>query len=397
MSQQSNHCLGLVLWYILLPVRYIILPVRNKRRAVFGLMITALLVQMFYTHSRPQSALSARISGDIVIITPSNSKSEDGVLQDQQASVAVDNGNLYGNDSVVKHHNVDYIISTPHLCNASSLLALIFVQSGTDGVEYRNLIRNTWGGIHEYGGHQIRTVFVIALPGPDASFTQDDILLESRLHLDMIQGNFIDHYRNLTYKHLMALHWVHTHCAQAKYIVKADDDTIINIFRLIRLLSHPDFTLSSAIYCSIYRHMKPRRDKGDKWYVTQDEYPGEMYPPYCEGFAYIMAPVLAPQLFNASHTTKYYWIDDVYVTGLLMEKIGARHIGFKDPFGYTTLSETSNDFGEPDKVLFLLLKYFRNTKKLTCWTRVWENIISQENSTTHHNLHLSARFVSHIH
>ena len=65
---------------------------------------------------------------------------------------------------------------------------------------------------------------------------QASLYRENYHHRDIIQGNFIDSYRNLTYKHAMGLKWVKYFCNGADYVLKTDDDNYINIFGVIRFL-----------------------------------------------------------------------------------------------------------------------------------------------------------------
>lgn len=58
---------------------------------------------------------------------------------------------------------------------------------------------------------------------------------------DIVQEDFVDSYRNLTHKAIMALRWVSQNCQNAKLILKADDDIFINIFKLV---GHNSFVLT---------------------------------------------------------------------------------------------------------------------------------------------------------
>ena len=155
----------------------------------------------------------------------------------------------------------------------------------------------------------------------------------------------------------------------------------MHVFRLLNFLDNDYYfskqsiltsrtnTKQDIIYCSVYRNHSPRRDKSDKWYVSRDEYPGDKYPPWCEGFAYIVKPHLVKKLYDMSLMTPYYWIDDVYVTGILAEKLNVTHRQFRNPYGYVYLFRSQPPH---DDVLFLLDKYVRNTQK---WRTIW-NITS---------------------
>lgn len=63
-----------------------------------------------------------------------------------------------------------------------------------------------------------------------SSSIHSEIQHESQEHGDIVMGNHIDSYRNLTLKHLTGYRWVLQYCAHAKYILKADDDTFIGKF-----------------------------------------------------------------------------------------------------------------------------------------------------------------------
>jgi len=61
-----------------------------------------------------------------------------------------------------------------------------------------------------------------------------------------------------------------------------------------------------------------------KWCVKESELRGRTrFPQYCAGIGYIVSSPLVPLLYNASKSTPFFWIDDVYVTGLLAKKLPA--------------------------------------------------------------------------
>jgi len=61
-----------------------------------------------------------------------------------------------------------------------------------------------------------------------------------------------------------------------------------------------------------------------KWCVKRNELRGRTrFPQYCAGIGYIVSSPLLPLLYNASKSTPFFWIDDVYVTGLLAKKLPA--------------------------------------------------------------------------
>lgn len=45
-----------------------------------------------------------------------------------------------------------------------------------------------------------------------------------------------------------------------------------------------------------------------------------MYPDYCSGSAYLVKAEDAAKIYSVSNKTNFFWIDDVFVTGILREK-----------------------------------------------------------------------------
>jgi len=73
-----------------------------------------------------------------------------------------------------------------------------------------------------------------------------------------------------------------------------------------------------------------------KWRVDRVAWPGDVYPPYCSGMAYVMSTDVAVALHRASYSVPFFWIDDVYLTGIVAKRIGlaaVRHVQFA--YAYT--------------------------------------------------------------
>ena len=48
--------------------------------------------------------------------------------------------------------------------------------------------------------------------------------------------DWLDAYKNLTYKGIMAMKWIKDYCNDVKFILKIDDDVVVNTFKLINHL-----------------------------------------------------------------------------------------------------------------------------------------------------------------
>ena len=194
--------------------------------------------------------------------------------------------NPYGpRDHIVNPHNFDYIINPGYsICNNSNtpVYILIYVHSGPTNYQRRIVIRETWATQTLFP--DIRLVFMIGKT-LDAN-TMKALVYENEIYQDIVQEDFIDSYKNLTYKGIMALKWISIYCSKTKYILKVDDDIVANTFTLINHLKfldkhHPN--RQNTILCLLWTAMMVMRDSKSKWYLSKEEFPFDKFPPYCSG------------------------------------------------------------------------------------------------------------------
>ena len=85
---------------------------------------------------------------------------------------------------------------------------------------------------------------------------------------------------------MTAMHWLTTYCSNAQFILKVDDDIIVNTFLLLRhlksMVEHKEIG-KRTVMCHVNRHMKVIRRKTSKWYVSPEEYSKNYYYKYCSG------------------------------------------------------------------------------------------------------------------
>lgn len=274
------------------------------------------------------------------------------------------------NDPFVNLHRYEYLISNRYACHGD-VLAVIMVNSSPGKINERTMIRETWGSVRYYLGATIVPLFMLAKLA-DNDKLQKDIEKESETYLDIVQGNFIDSYRNLTYKTVMGLHWVQNFCNHTKFAIKVDDDTMIDIYHLVKFLfqKSPDGNMNNFLYCSVYKNQGPVRRSNDKWFVPTHEYPYSKYPSYCEGFAYIMSNDVTKMMYQGTREVKTYWIDDVYITGLVAYHIGLTHTEMESGHAYD-LMQAEHLSKHVQNSIFLLAKYEHLRQN---WQNAWNDI-----------------------
>ncbi|XP_041357661.1 beta-1,3-galactosyltransferase 1-like [Gigantopelta aegis] len=123
-----------------------------------------------------------------------------------------------------------YVINSPNVCtNVSNLKFLIIVHTSTDHFQRRRIMRETWANKNIFKTVNLRIVFFFGLTKVKA--TQDLIENESIVYGDVVQGNFLDTYHNLTHKGVLGVQ-VDSGLLSAgrEMIVKVDDDVFLNVF-----------------------------------------------------------------------------------------------------------------------------------------------------------------------
>ena len=217
-----------------------------------------------------------------------------------------------------------YKLNNKKVCSSvKDLLFIVVVHSSTLNFQRRNNIRETWANSNLFRNHSMRIVFILGKPQKDS--TQALIEHENVLHGDIVQGKFIDSYHNLTHKGVLGLRWVSEYCRHAKIIVKVDDDVFLNIFKLMDNMLTEYSNISRQIMCAVREKGTSRiqRKKG-KWMVDDGEFYKEIFFPvtYCNGFFVVMTSDIIPELYAAAKVTPFFWVDDVYIFGLLPNKAG---------------------------------------------------------------------------
>jgi len=217
-----------------------------------------------------------------------------------------------------------------HKCNNMSAKKFIFVYVfvRVEHFERRDAIRATWANKRLFSF--LNVAFVIGLSTNQSVEFKRKLNQEQTDHADLIQGNFIDSYKNLSYKSLLAWKWIAEKCSNAKYILKIDDDVVLNTFNLMKFLNHEKkfvFSLSNfenlknTFICRVVPGGNVCREKNTcgKTYVSEEEYNEKLYGlankygKYCYGVAILMTPDLVSNLLMKAFQIKLFFIDDVYV------------------------------------------------------------------------------------
>jgi hypothetical protein len=95
-----------------------------------------------------------------------------------------------------------------------------------------------------------------------------------------------ENYPFVAHKELASLFWTRLYCPLARFVFRADDDILLDVFLLLNYLQyHVDLEHKDGLYGWFRFNNVVHR--ADKWAVTKLEYKSAIYPPYTFGVGYL--------------------------------------------------------------------------------------------------------------
>ncbi len=263
------------------------------------------------------------------------------------------------------------------LCNFKTKFIFIYVFTSVKSFAKRQLIRETWANKSLL---DFNLVFIIGKYLKENATITKLLEIEQNKYNDLVQGNFIDSYRNLSYKSLVAWKWIKNNCDQASFVLKLDDDILLNTFKLKNILDTNFFhdSMSNSFICRTFYRAGVIRSENSKWFANYSEYNLNLYnnvtksdseyPTYCVGVAVILTTDIISRLYMKALEIKMFWIDDVYV-GILGNYINAQFKNIDNFYLY------SGDLSKLNENLFI---YGADSNENTY--KIWSLIKNNNNS-----------------
>lgn len=210
-------------------------------------------------------------------------------------------------------------ISTSHTtCSNGEVFLLIMVPSAVSNFEQRNAIRSTWGNLSSTNP---TVMLKFVLGKSKRSLHQNLAGVENSIYNDILFTDISETYENLFKKSIALLRWASTNCQGLRYLLKIDDDMFLNLPRLLDELKTQS-KLNSISGCKV-SGASPFRFPLSKWRISRTEYEKDYYPDYIAGTAYLISGDIISKLYSATESIPYFIFEDVYITGLCREHIGA--------------------------------------------------------------------------
>ena len=229
----------------------------------------------------------------------------------------------YDSYNILNRRNVSFLLS-PTTCMNKVPLLLLMVSSGP-----RNKINRDRWRKDVQGREGVRLVFLVAKAVTELD--QDMLEEEHDEHDDIVQSSLEDGHRMLGYKILMGYVWTYTRCPQVQYTGKTDDNVVLDMDRLMDILSKrkkgedKNFIACSVPSRNIATGRLARPNMRGNWSLTKEELEADILPDFCSGFLYVTTPMVGAALVQVGlmiySKTEVVVTEDYLIAGVLRERL----------------------------------------------------------------------------
>nr|CAD2196781.1 unnamed protein product [Meloidogyne enterolobii] len=211
-------------------------------------------------------------------------------------------------------------------CIGSQIELAVFVNTRRELFHRRMGIRNSWA---KDASKNMIIRFVIGDPVLEEEEGKkfDKLLDEEQKQFgDLIRYyNITEGYHMLQFKVGAAFQWQQKWCPNAEYVMKTDDDAIIDLPRWAfwnenkfkKQLKETGTGL--AFFGYLVDETPTIREKDNKWYLSKEEYPNEILPKYMHNTFFANSKTIKLVM---KHTKEFYGIhiEDTLYAGIIAKK-----------------------------------------------------------------------------
>ena len=238
---------------------------------------------------------------------------------------------------VINSFNITYTLSQGSRCERSKPRIIIVVPSARYNFITRQVFRFRELGKYAKGNATILLLFFVGTSSGASFNPESEASLEKEMkdYYDIVVADFEDTYSNILLKHISMLNWITRYCAEARLAMRFDDDISLHwgIERAIKNLERHARKRDNFILGTQRVGDEPWRDRHmPQWFVSEEEYPEDEFPPYVLGGSVGYPVSTVKLLLEAARRIKTLWLDDVFITGICARALNIPNfndIGFR--------------------------------------------------------------------
>lgn len=228
---------------------------------------------------------------------------------------------------------------------------LLYIISAPDNVAQRAAIRETWlsEDWKDSDGRSVKRQwkhwFILGRPSPDCKMRLSDLIAEKEEHGDMLIADLPDSYHNLVLKTIFLLHHAKTYY-NYQFLMKADDDTFLNIGLLLGYLEGKE---GSMFFGGNLTPHPWRVDRQGIWRIPKQLWTPDITPKYHGGPGYVVSQPAVEVLLDVwdSRVQPLIFVEDIFM-GALAHRSGTVQATLIE--GWQTVSMTRNNCYHPQKI-----------------------------------------------
>ncbi|CAD5221379.1 unnamed protein product [Bursaphelenchus okinawaensis] len=215
--------------------------------------------------------------------------------------------------------------ANPKDCQGKDLAVLVMSTVAENSAKLRDAMRRV---MFRDNPRVVHKFFI----GYDEEFPASTLVDEMNQYNDIVYYSGKGDYRNNYLKWYAMYQWHAAYCSNVKTFVKLDDDTTVHIPRLLQWIDR-DFNyltrnVDDYLLCCLFIGMLPLRVKGDRWYISPEEYPNLVWPRYCVGFFVLTSNSTVQKLLATAEKVDFFPMDDVLLAGAVPEAAQIPIMGF---------------------------------------------------------------------
>ncbi|RUS82794.1 hypothetical protein EGW08_009458, partial [Elysia chlorotica] len=266
-------------------------------------------------------------------------------------------------------------ISSKTVCAPASPRLLFMVPSvaSPQAAAERSEIRKTWASTL-YGPtwrqtSAARIAFFFGGAGLNAK-QMTHLREESIRYGDIVVGDFVDSYQNLSLKMATIITWAARCCPSLKAAVKIDMDTYVNVDLLSNLLERLSGTQSSYVFGHMHAWTNPSVVRSGQWAVPVALYPYNKFPRYIYGHSYVISGPALKLMADAFPAFPIVPNEDAFVTGIMTNVLNITRL-HHDSFAFLLEKRTLCDMTRGAHVTAVMktenrMKLWNSFKSKTC-------------------------------
>lgn len=246
-------------------------------------------------------------------------------------------------NNITKQYNVR-LEPSKTLCRTvpcESFHMVYIVKSFVANIGQRMAIRKTWGTEKNI---RLKTLFVLGY----LEDLQDYVVMESNKYHDIIQLDMIDNYTNLVHKTIFSILWLAGRNINTRYVHLLDDDRMVNTLNLYDFATDNMDPMELKMIGHQVSFGMPFRDSSSKWFISLNEYPFDLWPPYLIGGTILTNMNVIRKIAIAFPYTNIIRMEDTFI-GILAKLLHIKVIHNSEflPF-FKAGSELKNKLSSPD-------------------------------------------------